>query len=231
MPPGRGELASKERAEPTVLAHYLPSQLTDAEVDALADQAITKVARTRRDAGAKADGPGHEGGHRRGGRPGGRDPGSPRQSRPAYSADALAPSRRRPRFSAAWGLAGLGGRAGPADGAVGPPWPNAIGAVQARAVPPRFRSSPPGGGGGGGTWPVLTCKVTTSPAARCRVGLADHLALRRPVVHLLDAGLPPGLGSAAGARHRRPCRSPSGTREAARPRVASSAGGGSGMTG
>ncbi|HTF48507.1 MAG TPA: GatB/YqeY domain-containing protein [Pseudonocardia sp.] len=46
---GRGELASKERAEAEVLARYLPSQLTDAEVDALAEQAIAKVAA---DAGA-----------------------------------------------------------------------------------------------------------------------------------------------------------------------------------
>jgi uncharacterized protein len=41
---GRGELASKERAEAEVLARYLPSQLTDAEVDALAEQAIATVA-------------------------------------------------------------------------------------------------------------------------------------------------------------------------------------------
>jgi uncharacterized protein YqeY len=41
---GRGELASKERAEAEVLARYLPSQLTDAEVDALAEQAIASVA-------------------------------------------------------------------------------------------------------------------------------------------------------------------------------------------
>jgi hypothetical protein len=46
---GRTELASKERAEAEVLARYLPSQLTDAEVDALAEQAIAQVAA---DAGA-----------------------------------------------------------------------------------------------------------------------------------------------------------------------------------
>ncbi|HZZ50694.1 MAG TPA: GatB/YqeY domain-containing protein [Pseudonocardia sp.] len=41
---GRGELASKERAEAEVLARYLPSQLSDAEVDALAEQAVASVA-------------------------------------------------------------------------------------------------------------------------------------------------------------------------------------------
>jgi uncharacterized protein YqeY len=41
---GRVELADKERAEADVLARYLPSQLTDAEVDALAEQAIAQVA-------------------------------------------------------------------------------------------------------------------------------------------------------------------------------------------
>src|SRR5882724_6764846 len=41
---GRGELASKERAEAEVLARYLPKQLTDAEVEALAEQAIAQVA-------------------------------------------------------------------------------------------------------------------------------------------------------------------------------------------
>ena len=41
---GRGELAEKERAEAEVLARYLPSQLSDAEVDALAEQAIAQVA-------------------------------------------------------------------------------------------------------------------------------------------------------------------------------------------
>lgn len=41
---GRAELAAKERAEAEVLAHYLPAQLTDAEVDALAERAIAQVA-------------------------------------------------------------------------------------------------------------------------------------------------------------------------------------------
>jgi hypothetical protein len=40
---GRDELAAKERAEAEVLARYLPRQLTDAEVDALAEQAIAQV--------------------------------------------------------------------------------------------------------------------------------------------------------------------------------------------
>jgi hypothetical protein len=43
---GRVELADKERAEAEVLARYLPKQLTDAEVDTLAEQAIAKVADT-----------------------------------------------------------------------------------------------------------------------------------------------------------------------------------------
>jgi uncharacterized protein len=41
---GRAELAGKERAEAEVLARYLPSQLTDAEVDAIAERAIASVA-------------------------------------------------------------------------------------------------------------------------------------------------------------------------------------------
>ena len=41
---GRVELATKERAEAEVLARYLPSQLTDAEVDALAERAVAQVA-------------------------------------------------------------------------------------------------------------------------------------------------------------------------------------------
>jgi hypothetical protein len=41
---GRGELASKERAEAEVLARYLPSQLTDDEIDAIAERAIAAVA-------------------------------------------------------------------------------------------------------------------------------------------------------------------------------------------
>jgi uncharacterized protein len=40
---GRGELAAKERAEGEVLDRYLPSQLTDAEVDELAGQAVQAV--------------------------------------------------------------------------------------------------------------------------------------------------------------------------------------------
>jgi uncharacterized protein len=40
---GRAELADKERAEAEVLARYLPSQLTDAEVDALAERAVAQV--------------------------------------------------------------------------------------------------------------------------------------------------------------------------------------------
>lgn len=38
---GRHELADKERAERDVLAAYAPEQLSEAEVDALVDQAIT----------------------------------------------------------------------------------------------------------------------------------------------------------------------------------------------
>ena len=41
---GRAELADKERAEAGVLARYLPAQLSDAEVDAIADQAVATVA-------------------------------------------------------------------------------------------------------------------------------------------------------------------------------------------
>jgi uncharacterized protein YqeY len=41
---GRTELADKERAEAQVLARYLPAQLTDAEVDAIAEQAVAGVA-------------------------------------------------------------------------------------------------------------------------------------------------------------------------------------------
>ncbi|MBO0877369.1 MAG: GatB/YqeY domain-containing protein [Pseudonocardia sp.] len=40
---GRAELAGKERAEAEVLARYLPTQLTDAEVDALAERAVAQV--------------------------------------------------------------------------------------------------------------------------------------------------------------------------------------------
>ena len=40
---GRAELAGKERAEAEVLARYLPAQLTDDEINALADQAIAQV--------------------------------------------------------------------------------------------------------------------------------------------------------------------------------------------
>lgn len=41
---GRKELADKERAEAEVLARYLPAQLSDAEVDTIADQAVAQVA-------------------------------------------------------------------------------------------------------------------------------------------------------------------------------------------
>ncbi|WP_037076302.1 GatB/YqeY domain-containing protein [Pseudonocardia spinosispora] len=41
---GRQELADKERAEAEVLARYLPTQLSDAEVDAIAEQAVATVA-------------------------------------------------------------------------------------------------------------------------------------------------------------------------------------------
>jgi hypothetical protein len=41
---GRAELAAKERAEGEVLARYLPTQLTDDEVDALAARAVDAVA-------------------------------------------------------------------------------------------------------------------------------------------------------------------------------------------
>jgi hypothetical protein len=41
---GRAELASKERAEAEVLARYLPSQLTDDEIEAIAGRAVAAVA-------------------------------------------------------------------------------------------------------------------------------------------------------------------------------------------
>jgi uncharacterized protein YqeY len=41
---GRGELATKERAEADVLAAYLPTQLTDDEVTELAARAVSRVA-------------------------------------------------------------------------------------------------------------------------------------------------------------------------------------------
>lgn len=41
---GRAELAAKERAEGQVLARYLPTQLTDDEVAAIAERAVAKVA-------------------------------------------------------------------------------------------------------------------------------------------------------------------------------------------
>lgn len=41
---GRGELAAKERAEGEVLARYLPKQLSDDELAAIAQQAVDRVA-------------------------------------------------------------------------------------------------------------------------------------------------------------------------------------------
>ena len=41
---GRGELAAKERAEGEVLARYLPTQLSDAELAAIARKAVEQVA-------------------------------------------------------------------------------------------------------------------------------------------------------------------------------------------
>jgi hypothetical protein len=41
---GRAELAAKERAEGEVLARYLPTQLTDAEIDEIAQRAMDQVA-------------------------------------------------------------------------------------------------------------------------------------------------------------------------------------------
>ncbi|MBV9312880.1 MAG: GatB/YqeY domain-containing protein [Pseudonocardia sp.] len=41
---GRGELAAKERAEADVLSRYLPTQLDDAEVAAIAERAVNQVA-------------------------------------------------------------------------------------------------------------------------------------------------------------------------------------------
>lgn len=41
---GRAELAAKERAEGEVLARYLPTQLTDAEIDDIAQRAVDRVA-------------------------------------------------------------------------------------------------------------------------------------------------------------------------------------------
>lgn len=41
---GRGELAANERAEEEVIEHYLPTQLTEAEVAQVADTAIAQVA-------------------------------------------------------------------------------------------------------------------------------------------------------------------------------------------
>ncbi|MFQ3577607.1 MAG: GatB/YqeY domain-containing protein [Verrucomicrobiia bacterium] len=40
---GRPELAAKERAEIAILSTYLPTPLTDAEVEALLDEAISEV--------------------------------------------------------------------------------------------------------------------------------------------------------------------------------------------
>jgi uncharacterized protein YqeY len=40
---GRPELAAKERAEGEVLAGYLPMQLTDAEIDEIAQRAVAQV--------------------------------------------------------------------------------------------------------------------------------------------------------------------------------------------
>ena len=40
---GRQELADKELAEIEILRHYLPEQLTDAELDALIDQVISQT--------------------------------------------------------------------------------------------------------------------------------------------------------------------------------------------
>jgi len=41
---GRAELAAKERAEAEILGRYLPVQLTDDEVTALAEEAVAQVA-------------------------------------------------------------------------------------------------------------------------------------------------------------------------------------------
>jgi hypothetical protein len=41
---GRAELAAKERAEGEVLARYLPTQLTDTEIDVIAQRAMEQVA-------------------------------------------------------------------------------------------------------------------------------------------------------------------------------------------
>ena len=41
---GRGELAARERAEGEVLAHYLPAQLSDDELAAVARQAVEETA-------------------------------------------------------------------------------------------------------------------------------------------------------------------------------------------
>ncbi|GGN89921.1 GatB/YqeY domain-containing protein [Nocardia rhizosphaerihabitans] len=41
---GRGELAANERAEEEIIEHYLPTQLTEAEVAQVADTAIAQVA-------------------------------------------------------------------------------------------------------------------------------------------------------------------------------------------
>lgn len=41
---GRGELAARERAEGEVLARYLPTQLSDAELAAIARKAVEQVA-------------------------------------------------------------------------------------------------------------------------------------------------------------------------------------------
>ncbi|MFC4124240.1 GatB/YqeY domain-containing protein [Nocardia rhizosphaerae] len=41
---GRGELAANERAEEDIIEHYLPTQLTEAEVAQVADTAIAQVA-------------------------------------------------------------------------------------------------------------------------------------------------------------------------------------------
>ena len=73
---GRDELAAQERAEGEVLARYLPQQLTDDELAAIARTAVDETAAELGErARPAADGAGHEAGQRRRCGPGRRRPG------------------------------------------------------------------------------------------------------------------------------------------------------------
>ena len=90
---GRDELAAQERAEGEVLARYLPTQLTDDELAAIARTAVEETAADLGEQpGPAADGPGHEAGQRGRRRPGRRRPGRRCGEGPAH---ALTPLRER----------------------------------------------------------------------------------------------------------------------------------------